>query len=109
MVKNVLVGFATVALAVATAASSYHVTFFQPVTINGTELKPGDYKVEMKGDNTAVLKQGKSETEAPVKVETANQKYSQSSVVLHGSQVQEIRIGGTDKRLVFESSGNATN
>ena len=109
MIKNVLFGFATLALAVASAASSYHVTFYQPVTINGAQLKAGDYKVEMKDNNTAVIKQGKSVTEAPVKVETADRKYGQSSVLLKGSQVQEIRLGGTDKRLVFQSSGNATN
>lgn len=109
MVKNVLLGFATAALAVASAASSYNVTFYQPVTINGAELKAGDYKLEIKGDNMAVIKQGKSVTEAPVKVETENQKFSRSSVRLNGTQVEEIRLGGTDKRLVFEKSSNATN
>ncbi len=69
MVKNVLLGFASAALAVASAASSYNVTFYQPVTINGAELKPGDYKLELKGDNMAVIKQGKTATEAPVKVQ----------------------------------------
>ncbi|HTW65916.1 MAG TPA: hypothetical protein VME17_14925 [Bryobacteraceae bacterium] len=108
MVKNVLLGFATVALAIASAASSYKVTFFQPVLINGTQLKPGDYKLELKGDNTAVLKQGKLTTEAPVKVETADKKFSHSSVLINGDQVQEIRLGGTETRVVFETSDNAT-
>ena len=109
MVKNVLLGFASVALAVASAASSYSVTFYQPVTVNGKQLKPGDYKLELKSDNMAIIKQGKDETEAPVKVETENQKFSRSSVRLNGTQVEEIRLGGTDKRLVFEKSANATN
>ena len=63
MVKNVLLGFITAALAVASAASSYNVTFYEPVTINGAQLKPGDYKLELKDDHTAVLKQGKMVTE----------------------------------------------
>jgi hypothetical protein len=109
MIKNVLLGFATAALAVASAASSYTVTFYQPVTINGTELKAGDYKLELKDNGMAVLKQGKTMTEAPVRVENESEKFSRSSVRITGNQVEEIRLGGTSKRLVFEKSGNATN
>ena len=109
MVKNELLGFATAALAVASAASTYSVTFYQPVTINGAQLKAGDYKLELKDNGMAVIKQGKTMTEAPVKVETENQKFSRSTVRINGTQVEEIRLGGTSKRLVFETSGNATN
>jgi hypothetical protein len=94
---------------VASAASSYSVTFFQSVTVNGTELKAGDYKLELKDNGMAVIKQGKVMTEAPVKIETENQKFARSSVRINGNQVEEIRLGGTTKRVVFEKSGNATN
>jgi hypothetical protein len=109
MVKNVLLASATVALAVASAASSYNVTFYQSVTVNGTELQAGDYKLELKDNNTAVIKQGKIKTEVPVKVETENQKFARNAVRLNGTQLEEIRLGGTSKRLVFEKPGNATN
>jgi hypothetical protein len=109
MVKNILLGFASIALAVASAASSYNVTFYQPVMVNGSELKAGDYKVELKDDKTAVIKQGKTTTEAPVKVENDSQKYQRTAVRLNGMQVEEIRIGGTSTRIVFDKVGNATN
>jgi hypothetical protein len=108
MVKNILLGFASVALAVASAASSYSVTFYQPVMINGSELKAGDYKLELKG-NTALIKQGKTVAEAPVTVENEGEKFQRTAVRLEGMQVQEIRIGGTKTRVVFEKSSNATN
>jgi hypothetical protein len=108
MVKNVLLGFASLAMVVASAASSYNVTFYQPVMVNGSELKPGDYKLELK-DKTVVIKQGKSITEAPVTVATDNQKYQRTAVRLNGMQVEEIRIGGTNTRLVFDKASNATN
>ena len=38
MVKNILLGFTFLGLAVASAASSYNVTFYQPVMVNGSEL-----------------------------------------------------------------------
>jgi hypothetical protein len=108
MVKNILLGFASLALAVASAASSYTVTFYQPVMVNGSELKPGDYKLELK-DKMAVIKQGKKETEVPVTVANDNQKFDRTAVRLNGMQVEEIRIGGTNMRVVFDKASNATN
>jgi hypothetical protein len=108
MVKNILLGFASIALAVASAASSYNVTFYQPVMINGSQLKAGDYKLELK-DKTAIIKQGKTVTEAPVTVENEGQKFERTAVRLNGAQVDEIRIGGTTTRIVFEKASNATN
>src|SRR6202451_2297702 len=98
MIKNVLLGFATAALAVASAASSYSVTFYQPVTVNGTELKAGDYKLELKDNGMAVIKQGKVMTEAPVKIENESEKFSRSSGRINGNKVEEIRLGGTSMR-----------
>lgn len=107
MVKRLTIGFATFALAVA-SASSYNVTFFEPVVVNGTTLKPGDYKVEVNNDK-AVLKRGKAVAESPVKVENSEDKYARTSVRLVGTQVEEIRVGGTHTRLIFEKTGVATN
>jgi hypothetical protein len=44
-----------------------------------------------------------------VKIENASEKFSRSSVRITGNQVEEIRLGGTSKRVVFEKSGTATN
>jgi hypothetical protein len=77
--KKVLIAFATVALTVASAAANYKVTLFQPSMINGTELKPGDYKIEVK-DNRAVVKSGKTVVEADIKIETAAEKFNSTSV-----------------------------
>ncbi|HYL34547.1 MAG TPA: hypothetical protein VEV17_01395 [Bryobacteraceae bacterium] len=108
MVNKLLLGFAFLALAVASAATSYNVTFWQPVVVNGSKLSPGDYKVEIQG-NMAVIKQGKKMTEAPVKIENDGQKFSTNSIRLEGDRLSEIRVGGTHTRLIFENSGNATN
>jgi len=108
MVKKIILGLASVALAVASAATSYTVTFYQPVMVNGSELKSGDYKLELK-DNTAVLKQGKTETEVPVKIEKEDRKYDKTAVRMTGMHLDEIRIGGTSTRVVFDKTGNATN
>jgi hypothetical protein len=102
--KTLLLTFATFGLAIASAATSYKVTLFQPTLIGGKELKPGVYKVEVK-DSTAVLSQGKESVEAPVKTETADSKFSNTSVRYRNGdgkyRIEEIRIGGTSTRLVF--------
>jgi hypothetical protein len=109
MVKNVLLGFATAALAMASAGTSYNVTFYQPVMVNGAELKAGDYTLELKDDNTAVIKQGETVAEAHVKVKNDSQTYDRNIVRLNHRRVEEIRLAGSTKRLLFEKSGNVTN
>jgi len=98
--KKLIILF-TLALGVACAANKYTVTLFQPSVINGTQLKPGDYKVAVE-DGKAIFKNGKTTFEAPVKVEDAADKASSNTIrYADGSKIQEIRIGGTHTRLVF--------
>ena len=107
MIKKAIFTFVTLAIAVASAASSYRLMVFEPSVLNGTELKPGEYKIELK-DNTAVITRGKQVIEAPVKIESAPSKFSSTSVRYtngNGKQsVDEIRLGGTNTKLVFNST-----
>lgn len=104
--KKLILGFTTIALAIASAAANYRVTLFQPSIIAGTELKPGTYKIELK-DNKAIVKGGKEMVEAVVKVETTDEKFGSTSVRYTNGDgkyhVQEIRLGGTNTKLVFEN------
>ena len=107
MIKTFVFGFAFAALAVMSAANRYTVTFYDPVVVNGTSLKPGDYNLEIK-DNTAIIKQGKITAQAPVKLENDDKKFTTNTVRITGKQVEEIRLGGTHTRVVFEKTGVAT-
>jgi hypothetical protein len=102
MVRKFAVCFC-LALGVASAAS-HKLTLFEPSIVNGTELKPGEYRMEIK-DQTVVIKKGAQTVEAPVKVETADSKFSNTTVRYQNGdgkyRVQEIRVGGTKMRLVF--------
>lgn len=105
--KKLMFAFATVALAAASAATKYNVTLFQPTVVNGTELRPGDYKVEVEGDK-AVFKQGTTLFETPVHVrDTAEKNRTNTARYVQGTKLQEIRIGGTRTKLVFEGAGSA--
>jgi hypothetical protein len=101
--KKLMLSFAILALAVA-SADTYRVTLFEPSVVSGTELKPGEYKLDVT-DHKVVISKGKTSVEAAVKVEKADSKFKSTSVRYANGDgkftVQEIRLGGTTTRLVF--------
>lgn len=106
--RKFVFSLATLALGVAGAASSYSVKFREPVSIGATELKAGDYKVEMQGDK-AVFKSGKTVVEVPATLEKSDKKYNFTSITSEGSKLTEIDLGGTNTKIVFgpASDGSA--
>ena len=102
--KTLLLSFATLGLTVASAATSYKVTLFQPSIVAGKELQPGSYKVEVK-DSTAIISKGKQSVEAPVKSEAGETKFASTTVRYKNGdgkyRVEEIRFGGTNTKIVF--------
>lgn len=105
--KKFVLSFATLALALASAAETHRFTLYQPATVNGTELKPGDYRIEIT-ENKAVIKAGKQSVEANVRVENNDAKFGSTSVRFSNGDgkyaLQEIRVGGTKTKVVFEPS-----
>ncbi len=112
MTKNIPVAFVFFAVALAWAASGYHVNFQKPAVVNGTEIKAGDYKLELDG-NKAILKHGKTAVEADVVVETAPGKFASTSVCCLGEdgkyRLKEIRVGGTDNKVTFKQNSAEEN
>jgi hypothetical protein len=107
MINRILVLFTVLALAGLASAKSYSLTLFEPSVIGGTELKPGDYTLELK-DEKVVIKKGKQMGEAAIKIETADSKYSTTSVRYSNGDgkyhIQEIHIGGTNMKLVVTAN-----
>jgi hypothetical protein len=107
MTKKILVLFtALLGLVALASAKSYSLTLYEPSLIGGTELKPGDYTLELKNEKV-VIRKGKQMGEAPVKVESADNKYSSTTVRYRNGdgkyRIQEIHIGGTNMRLVVSA------
>ena len=100
--NKILLLCATLTMAIATA-STHRIVFYENATLNGKELKAGEYKMEIDGDRIS-LKKGKTAVDAAVKVENGGTKFS-TTTVRYGTEagkykVQEIRVGGTDLKLV---------
>ena len=103
MKRKLVFLFAVAGLALA-SAKSYSVKLFQPATVGGKELAPGEYKVEVNGEK-AVIRNGKTDAEATIKVEDGETKYGTTTVRFTDENgkfhIQEIRLGGTRTKLVF--------
>jgi hypothetical protein len=104
--------FALLAVSVASAAKTYRVTLFQSSVVGGTELKVGEYRLEVL-DQKVRFRNGKQTSEAQAEVHSAGQKFPSTTVrYANGGgkyRVQEIRlgeptpVGGTNTRLVFHN------
>ena len=103
MMRRLLLVFGTLALALA-SAKTYDLTLLKPAVMAGQELKAGDYTIAV-DDTKVILKKGKISVESPVKVEKAGSKFAATSVRYADDggkfRVEEIRLGGTNLRLVF--------
>jgi hypothetical protein len=110
MIKKLVLIFAILAVVAATAGTvpgvsgNYKVTLLQPSVVNGTVLKPGEYRLNVAADKVTIVN-GKNSVEVPVKIETAEQKFD-STAIRYTEQdgkasISEIRLGGTKTRLVF--------
>jgi hypothetical protein len=113
MMKTIF-AFATLTLAIATAASNKtNVQITVPTEFGGQVLKPGEYTLELKDNNRAVLKSGKNVVEGEARVETEAKKFNTTAVRYSAGEpnakLDEIRIGGTTTKVVFtksQASGN---
>ena len=61
MIKQILSSFAFVAVSIASAAT-INVSFAEPSVVKGTELKAGEYQLNVK-ENSVVISQGKKKVE----------------------------------------------
>ena len=96
-------GIAALALGVASAASGYSVKLYDAMWIGGTQLKAGEYKIEIQGDK-AVFKMGKSVVEVPATMGTSEKKYASTSFLSENSKIIEIDLGGTTSKILFSGS-----
>jgi hypothetical protein len=89
---KLMIGVLTLALGIASAATGYKVSLVNKLYVGTTELKPGDYRVEVTG-NQATFKMGKDTIQVPATVENNSTKYTATEIDASQSNLQEIHIG----------------
>lgn len=96
-------GVATLALGVASAASSYKVTIPADTWAGDTQIKAGNYKVTVEG-NQAVFTMGKQTVQVAASVEKSASKFSDTMLESSGTKLSAIDVGGTDTKIVFKAA-----
>lgn len=105
MLKKLSFAFAILALASAFAGTvpavrSYRITLAQPAVVNGTELQPGDYRLNVDASKITLVK-GKQSVEAAVRVDSVESKFDSTAIRYTGKNIAEIRLGGTRTKIVL--------
>ena len=96
------------AIAASAASNTYRVSILQDSVIDGKAVKQGDYKLELTNNNTAVLKHGKETIDLPARTEEAATKFVNTEMEYsNNNNLQEIRIGGTHTKIVFNAPNAA--
>ncbi len=92
------------------SAQTFTVKLHQPSTVEGTELKPGNYKVEL-SETRVVITNGRLTVEAPVRQEESDVRFPATSVryvdVDGTTRIREIRVGGSKIKVIFDLDGVA--
>ena len=105
-IHRLMLAFSVFALGAAIAASGHNVTLTSPMWVGGTELKAGDYQVQVE-NGKAVFKNKKNTVEVPAKMETANSKFQSTALNSSTSggkeKLEAIELGGTNMRIVMGS------
>jgi len=113
-IHRLTLAFSVFALGAAIAASGHNVTLTSPLWVGGTELKAGDYQVQVE-NGKAVFKSNKNKkdtVEVPAKMETANSKFQTTSLSSSTSggkeKLEAIELGGTNTRIVMSPSAGSS-
>jgi hypothetical protein len=105
-VSRFTLGFGILALGVASAASAYKVNLPQNTWVGGTELKAGEYKVEVQGGQ-AIFKNNRQTAQVPASEEKSDKKYQYTTLESKDSKLNEVHIGGTNVKIVVKGAGQS--
>ena len=83
------------------SATTYNVRLLEATNVHGTQLKPGEYKLDVE-NGKAVFHHGKQTAEAPAKVANAEQKFKDTKFIYDTGSLREIDLGGSNVRVVLE-------
>jgi hypothetical protein len=113
-----VVGLATLALAFpltlfARGKNEHTVTISDPVQVGGTQLKPGDYRVEWQGTGSTTqvsfMRSGKTVATATATLKTGDEEVDRDAVVTstndNPKELREIDFRHDKEALIFQQSG----
>ncbi|MCU1262937.1 MAG: hypothetical protein JWO80_5822 [Bryobacterales bacterium] len=111
MSNTIRIALLSMTAAALASAATYRFNLPLEATLDGQELKAGEYTVDV-NDTTAVIKGGKKSIETKVRTETPERKNNATTVKYNQADgkytLRELHLGGKKLNLIFES-GKAAN
>jgi hypothetical protein len=78
------------------------ITLASPAKLGGADLKPGDYTITADDTKVSLAYNGKVVAEAKVEWKDGTSKASQTSLLIAGDEIKEIRFGGKTRYAVVQ-------
>jgi hypothetical protein len=105
--KKLVLSIFSVGLLFGQAEAHFKFTVTSPVTLAGTKLKPGEYKVDVEGSEATFKMDGKT-VKVPATIQAETRAYKDTTIEASDSNIRAIHIGGTVISVVFvhTSAGN---
>jgi hypothetical protein len=100
---NLTLGFATLAMGIASAAS-YQLVLTDPIQVGERQLKAGAYTVEFRGDQVLFENNNRRAVAAWAVEEKGSKKFEGTSLEVVDSQLREIHVGGTNLTIKLEDA-----
>jgi hypothetical protein len=91
----------------ASAATKFTLNIASEVTIAGTKVKPGEYKVEVVGSE-ATFKVGGKSFKLPTSVEKDTKVNKVTTIEASGLEIRAIHVEHSDTKLVFHDASPVT-
>lgn len=102
--KKLALCVVTLGMAIAQAATSTNVQLINPMTAAGTDLKAGDYKVQVDGNSVTFKAENKKAITVPATTTTGGEKFRYTTMESEGNTLKAIHVGGTDTTITFTST-----
>jgi len=102
--------FATFALGLIFAAG-HQMVISGPTWVNGKELQPGDYKLQVQG-NSVTIQGHDTSIQVPAEIQTSAAKHPYTSFrsehINGKQQLEEVDLGGTKTTILFKSGSSGS-
>jgi hypothetical protein len=98
--------FLTFGIASAFAATdTFKVNLAQDSIIDGKAVKAGDYKITLANGDAVIKQQGKDSITVPARGENEPNKFASTQLLYKDHTIlEEVRIGGTHTKIVFDAA-----
>jgi len=102
--------FTTFALGLVFAAG-YQMSISTPTWVNGKELQPGDYKLQVQGSSVTITGHETS-IQVPAEIQTSAAKHPYTTLRSYNingkQQLEEVDVGGTKTTILFKTGSSGS-